>query len=256
MSNLAVISKLVDGAKGKFEKIYHDDGLTFEREKNFVVQIFANNDYLQKIALQNQMKTAGAICNVAAMGVTLNPAAKEAYLVPRGNVVCLDISYMGLLKAAVQDGACIAAKCNIVYSHDDFVITGQFSEPQHSYNPFSKNRGEIVGVYATLKINENTYYTETMSSEELDKIRMLNEAEKKGRHSPWQSFPEEMMKKTVLKRALKFVKGKSSRTDQIIDHMNQSGEGIKTINKRYTYIEENPEEALLEIISNDDQSEE
>jgi recombination protein RecT len=38
---------------------------------------------------------------VAAIGITLNPASKLAYLVPRDGMVCLDISYMGLLHRAV-----------------------------------------------------------------------------------------------------------------------------------------------------------
>ena len=256
MSNLSLISSLVEKTQSKFNKIYDDNGVVFEREKCFAIQAFASNDYLLKVALNNQSKTMAAICNVAAMGITLNPASKEAYLVPRNNSVCLDISYMGLLKAAKQDGACIAGRSAIVYANDDFCLTGQFSEPQHKHNPFlnTNERGDIVGAYATLKIDENTYQTETMSREELDKIRLLNEAEKKGKHSPWKSFPEEMMKKTVLKRALKLVKGKNGTIDNIVNYMNENGEGITFNNQPDLKIvkPQNPEDEILDMIKHEE----
>ncbi|EOK6706430.1 recombinase RecT, partial [Escherichia coli] len=73
------------------------------------------NDFLAKTAQANLPSARNAIINVAAIGITLNPSSKLAYLVPRGGAVCLDISYMGLLHLAQVTGAIQWGQCKLVY---------------------------------------------------------------------------------------------------------------------------------------------
>ncbi|TNP50108.1 recombinase RecT, partial [Escherichia coli] len=87
-----------------------------------------------------------AIINVAAIGITLNPASKLAYLVPRDGMVCLDISYMGLLHLAQSTGSIKWGQCKLVYSNDTYESNGLDSAPTHKYNAFGE-RGSIVGGY-------------------------------------------------------------------------------------------------------------
>jgi recombination protein RecT len=82
-----------------------DKSIEFDREAGFALQILQGSDYLRSIALSNRESLYAAITNVAAIGVSLNPAEKLAYLVPRKKAVCLDISYMGLLDIAQSAGA-------------------------------------------------------------------------------------------------------------------------------------------------------
>lgn len=79
--------------------------VTWAKESQFAIQYFQKNDYLAKTALANPTSAQNAIINVAAIGITLNPASKLAYLVPRDGMVCLDISYMGLLHLAQSTGS-------------------------------------------------------------------------------------------------------------------------------------------------------
>ncbi|EON5390422.1 recombinase RecT, partial [Escherichia coli] len=67
--------------------------LTWAKESQFAIQQFQKNDFLAKTAQANLPSARNAIINVAAIGITLNPSSKLAYLVPRGGAVCLDISY-------------------------------------------------------------------------------------------------------------------------------------------------------------------
>ena len=228
MNNIVINNPvdLMNYVKPKFNAIY-GDSIKFEEEKSFAVQAFNNNPYLMSVARSNPMSAVSAISNLAAMDLTLNPARKFAYLVPRGGDVCLDVSYMGLLASAIQDGSCIMGKCNIVYSSDEFLLNGIDNQPTHTFNPFEQNRGDIIGCYAVLKLNSSDYYTETMPIKEINKIKNINVAVKTGKKSAWDDFGEEMMKKVVLKRALKFVKGKSPLSDNIVEYLNKNGEGIE-----------------------------
>ncbi|EFE7922911.1 recombinase RecT, partial [Escherichia coli] len=147
---------------------------------------FQKNDYLAKTALANPTSAQNAIINVAAIGITLNPASKLAYLVPRDGMVCLDISYMGLLHLAQSTGSIKWGQCKLVYSNDTYESNGLDSAPTHKYNAFGE-RGSIVGGYCTVKTADGDYLTEEMSLAEIKAV----EATSKAKNGPWKTFWEE-----------------------------------------------------------------
>src|ERR1700739_4461685 len=104
-SALAVIRDEVYGLRTAFESVVCDTSIAFEREARFAMQIMEGNDFLADIAVSNKPSLRAAITNIAAIGISLNPANKQAYLVPRDKKVCLDISYMGLLDLATNAGS-------------------------------------------------------------------------------------------------------------------------------------------------------
>ncbi|MEG7982429.1 recombinase RecT, partial [Listeria monocytogenes] len=71
-------------------------------------------DYLMKMALGNPDSVRRAIMACAIIGITLDPASKFAYLVPRDGEVKLDISYMGLMEIAVRSGSIRFARARMV----------------------------------------------------------------------------------------------------------------------------------------------
>ncbi|HDL8446774.1 TPA: recombinase RecT, partial [Yersinia enterocolitica] len=127
-----------------FSSALTDQGVTWAKESQFAVQLFQRNEYLTKTAIANPASAQNAIINVAAIGITLNPASKLAYLVPRDGMVCLDISYMGLLHLAQATGAIKWGQCKLVYSNDTYESNGLDSAPTHKYNTFG-DRGTVVG---------------------------------------------------------------------------------------------------------------
>jgi recombination protein RecT len=131
-----------------------DERMVWAKESQFAIQLFQNNDYLAKVAFQNQTSTQNAIINVAAIGISLNPAQKLAYLVPRKGAICLDISYMGLMHIAQQSGAIKWCQSAIVRRNDQFRREGLDKPPVHIYNDFDteEQRGDIVGAYVTVKL--------------------------------------------------------------------------------------------------------
>ncbi|MNN17443.1 recombination and repair protein RecT [compost metagenome] len=139
---------------------------------------------------------------------------------------------------AMATGCIRWAQAELVYSSDSFALNGFDKPPTHSYNPFSKDRGDIVGVYVVVKTDSGDYLTETMSIDEVNAIRDRSSAWKayksKGTSCPWVTDPGEMAKKTCVKRAYKFWP-KTERLEQAIHHLNtDGGEGLASIAKPAT----------------------
>ncbi|HDX9111775.1 TPA: recombinase RecT [Klebsiella michiganensis] len=229
-----------------------DQSVTWAKESQFAIQYFQNNDYLLKIAMTNPVSTQNAIVNVAAIGVSLNPAQKLAYLVPRKGAICLDISYMGLMHIAQQSGAIKWCQSAIVRKNDTFLREFIDQAPCHKYNDFdtAEQRGEIVGAYVVVKTSDGDYLTHTMRIADIHAIRDRSEAWKayknKGTACPWVTDEEQMILKTVVKQAAKYWP-RRARLDAAIDHVNTEGEeGINFSSQRQP--ERNVTPAETEII--------
>lgn len=192
-----------------------DQSVTWAKESQFAMQLFQKNDFLTKTAIGNPASAQNAIINVAAIGITLNPASKLAYLVPRDGMVCLDISYMGLLHLAQATGSIKWGQCKLVYSNDTYESNGLDSAPTHKYNAFG-DRGEVVGGYCTVKTSEGDYLTEEMSLAEIK----ATEATSKAKNGPWKTFWAEMARKTIVKRASKYWP-RAERLDNAIHVLNE-----------------------------------
>lgn len=229
MNNIAVIEQDIYGTKDSFMSVLADRSINFEREAGFAIQVLQASDYAQKIAIGNRQSVVDAVVNIAAIGISLNPAKRQAYLVPRKNKICLDISYMGLMDLAIESGSIKWAQAELVCQNDSFALNGFDKPPSHAYNPFDANRGEVVGGYVVVKTADGDYLTTCMSREEIDGIMNRSESMKSGNSSPWKTDWREMAKKTIVKRAYKYWP-KSDRLDQAIHHLNtDSGEGLAAL---------------------------
>lgn len=219
-------------AKEEFLKIAKVHNLVnFESECSFAIQHLSKNNHLLKVAKNNPASLHFAILNVANIGISLCPAKKQAYLVPRKNEVVLDISYMGLCHIAQEAGAVRWVQSKIVHENDDYQFVGLGEKPVHRYNSF-KDRGKVIGVYCLVKTFDDEYLCEEMSIAEVEKIRNRSEGymaylAKKIKSNPWVTDAEEMIKKTVIKRAFKLwpKTDNSKRLSTAIDVINKH-EGI------------------------------
>lgn len=230
---LTVISEDIYGVRTNFEAVLSDPGMSFEREAGFAIQQLSRNEYAMKIAMDNRQSVVDAVVNIAAIGISLNPAKKQAYLVPRDGRICLDISYIGLLDLAIQSGSIMWGQAELVHEQDGFSLNGFDKPPTHNRNPFAKDRGAIVGVYVVVKTSTGDYLTTTMTVDEVYDIRDRSSAWKawmeKKKKCPWVTDEGEMIKKTVIKRAYKLWP-KADRLDTAIHHLNTvNEEGLESI---------------------------
>lgn len=202
-----------------------DQSVTWAKESQFAIQLFQKNDFLAKTAIANPVSAQNSIINVAAIGISLNPASKLAYLVPRDGMVCLDISYMGLLHIAQSAGVIKWGQCKLVHSSDTYENLGLDKAPAHKYNPYAtpEDRGSVIGGYCTVKTADGDYLTEEMSLAEIEEIRKVSKAGTSPK-GPWVNFWSEMARKTIVKRAYKYWP-RSDRLDNAIHAINEY-EGI------------------------------
>lgn len=219
-------------------------GLTFAKECGFAHQIISGNDYALKIARENQQSLKNAILNVAALGISLNPAEKHAYLVPRDGAIHLDLSYRGLVKLATDSDAIKLAKAELVYDCDDeFVWNGMLEMPTHRFDPFHPDRNPndpfqgLRGGYCVAKLADDSVLLDHMSAADINKVRGTSKAKK----GPWQTWPMEMIKKTIVKRAAKSWP-QSTRLATAIDVLN-AHEGLE---------EQEDKAPPVEVVSDDD----
>lgn len=245
---------IVYSAKKSFESVKSE--VDFNREANFALQILESNNYLQKARPES---IRNAIVNLSLTGLTLNPALKYAYLVPRnsqdGLNIVLDISYIGMIKLLTDAGAVKNVDAGVIYSNDKYDFR-KGSDPYFKHQPALVNRGEKVGAYAIAYFRDGGFQFEIMGKEEIEKVRATSESyknEKTRKYSPWENWEDEMWKKTVLKRLFKLLP-KTKFSEQLIaaissDHDNEINDLPKE-QKYANFFDEEIQEAQ-EVKSND-----
>lgn len=243
MSNaLTILEGDIYGARDAFQAVLSDKSIAFDREANFAIQVLTSNDYALKLATGNRQSVVNAVTNLAAIGLTLNPAKKQAYLVPRDGKICLDVSYIGLIELAIASGSVRWVKAEVVRETDDFVLNGLDKLPTHNFKPFDRNRGAVVGVYCVAKTIDGDYLSDTMNIDEVFEIRDRSSAWRawvdKKKKCPWVTDETEMIKKTIVKRSSKMWP-KTERLDQAIHHLNtDSGEGLADLSPAASFADE------------------
>jgi recombination protein RecT len=238
MNEIVTIDQSIYGTRDSFVSVLTDRSINFDREAEFALQSLYGNKFAMEVAMKNRSSVIAAVVNIAAIGISLNPAKKQAYLVPRDGKICLDISYMGLMDLAIDSGSIRWGQAELVYETDTFALNGVDQQPTHQRNPFAKDRGEVVGVYVVIKTADGDYLTDAMSVEEINAIRDRSSAWKayitKQKSCPWLTDWGEMAKKTVVKRAYKYWP-KTERLDTAIHHLNtDGGEGLAVLSGQQT----------------------
>lgn len=207
-NNLPAVIKTVEPRFTELARRHGVPDFTFARESEFAMQILKQNDYLAEVACGNLDSLKEAIINVAAIGLSLSPINKQAYLVPRKKRVCLDISYQGFLDLATSRGAILWAKAELVRDKDQFEFLGVNLLPKHKVKNVFGDRGAVIGGYCVAKMPTGDLLVDHMSIAEIYAIRDRAEAWKAYKagsikSTPWQTDESEMMKKTLIRRAYK-----------------------------------------------------
>jgi recombination protein RecT len=219
--------------------------MNFNREAGFAIQLLMNNPALMNCEAET---VKHAIVNVALTGITLNPALKYAYLIPRKNKCVLDISYIGMIKILTDAGAVKSVDAGVIYSNDKFDYR-KGSDPYFKHVPTLVNRGKKIGAYAIAFLRDGGFQFEVMGMPELMEVRATSESysnEKGRQYSPWVKWEDEMLKKTVLKRLFKLLP-KTHFSEQLIaaishDYTTES-EDLKPQEDKYADMFDEVEEA-------------
>ena len=154
----------------------------------------------------------GAMMSAAQLGLEPNTPLGQAYILPYKNHGVLEaqfqLGYKGLIDLAYRSGEVDIIQAHVVYSKDQFEYELGL-DPKLRHIPASTDRGDPIKVYAMFKTKSGGYGFEVMSMDDCHKhAQRYSKAYGKG-FSPWETNFEEMAKKTVLKRVLKYAPLKS-----------------------------------------------
>lgn len=205
------IKQTLEVVEQRFNDIKPNE-MNYMAEYGFAVQHLKANNYLMSAAMANVQSLQQAMVNIAAIGLSLNPAEKHAYLIPRSvkaennrweTRIFLEPSYMGLIKLATNTGSIEWAQARIVHKDDTFKDNGVGNAPTHEYNAFAQDRGAIVGVYCVAKTKTGDHLTTIMTVHEINDIRDRSEAWKKHKSGPWKTDYKQMAMKSVIRNAFK-----------------------------------------------------
>ena len=183
--------------------------LTPERFTRMVLTAISSNPALGSCTPTSFL---GAMMASAQLGLEVNTPLGQAYILPYKNKGVLEaqfqLGYKGLIDLAYRSGAVEVVQAHIVYENDKFECEYGL-EPKLTHIPADTNRGNPVKVYAMFKTKSGGYGFEVMSMDDVKEHAKKYSKSYSSSFSPWSTNFEEMAKKTVLKKCLKYAPLKS-----------------------------------------------
>ena len=181
--------------------------ITPERFTRMVLSAISTNPKLGDCTPQSFL---GAMMTAAQLGVEPNTALGQAYIIPYRNKGVMEASfqlgYKGLIDLAYRSGDVSIIQAQTVYENDTFDYELGL-DPKLKHIPAVKDRGNATHYYAVFKTKDGGYGFEVMSM--ADVLEHAKRYSKSYGSGPWQTNFDEMAKKTVLKRCLKYAPLKS-----------------------------------------------
>lgn len=180
-----------------------------ERMARLALTAFRTNRGLQNCSPASVM---AAIMSAAQLG--LEPHVQgQCYLVPHGTECTLIVGYQGLLDLIRRSGQVKALAARIVYASDDFNVSFHTTPPfAHNPNLRRPDNDLVVGVYCHAILTSDEHVFEWMTTTDVNAIRNRS---KSGKSGPWATDWSEMARKTVLKRAAKYLPKSVSMVDAL-----------------------------------------
>lgn len=154
----------------------------------------------------------GAMMTAAQLGVEPNTPLGQAYLIPYRNKgvdeVQFQLGYKGLLDLAYRSGEVSNVQVHEVCENDKFEYALGL-DPVLNHVPATVNRGDTIFYYAIIRMKDGGYIFDVMSKDEINAHAQKYSKAFSSSYSPWKTNFDEMAKKTVLKKVLKYAPMKS-----------------------------------------------
>lgn len=138
----------------------------------------------------------------------LEPDGRHAHLIPYGDQCTLILDYKGIVDLVLRSGTVRTIHADVVHEGDRFIYSlGEVKEhtPHFLRTDAGKPEkpGKVIAVYCHIAFNDGGTKSEVMSVDEIEKVRTSSKA---GNSGPWRDWWSEMAKKTVFRRASKWLK--------------------------------------------------
>jgi recombination protein RecT len=143
----------------------------------------------------------------------LLPDGREAAIVPFGKTATYMPMIQGICKKARNSGEIKTINSQVVYANDVYKHWLDEKGEHFKHTPARRDRGEVILVYAFAQTKDNGVFFEELSLDDLKAI----EGQSRQKGGPWNGpFRTEMMRKSALRRLLKYRVPSSTDIDEVI----------------------------------------
>lgn len=202
--NVQTLRTLADAA-GLVQR-YAAKLVTNERAGEFATQVSIMAQKNPKIRDCDPNSVVSAMMACVQLDLMPNTPEQHAHLIPYGRDLQFQLGYQGILEMVARSGSIEDLNAELVFEGDEFEYSlGINRNLVHKPNldidrtDYSK----VVAAYTTIELENGKIKFDVMSRAEIDKVQ--GSAKAKSTDAPWHTWPEQMAKKTSIKRALKYM---------------------------------------------------
>lgn len=207
-TTLALVVKGMDDRADQFSALVGRDH--WERWKTVALHALAQNNKVLREC--SSVSILEAVRESAAMNLSPTGLLGEGWIIPYKGVAQFQPGWRGLIKLLRNSGQIAVVDTQVVYLADEFRLV-QGTDPQITHVPllfgekdpetgeYLSDRGDYRGAYAYVRFNNGQIVVEWMPWPDIMKVRARSRAQSDD--TPWNTFPEEMARKTVLRRLIK-----------------------------------------------------
>lgn len=166
-----------------------------------IMEIQARVGSKSDITLCTQQSIIDSLINAATVKLPVDNR-KLAHLVPFGKVCTFMPDYKGYIYKVKEADSTAEVTVGVVYKGDKFEVSRGDGEAKYTHitlDPFEDNPENIVGLYCYVKTDSGSWI-EIMSHKELMKVKAQS---KMVTGFIWKTWEIEMLKKSMVRRALK-----------------------------------------------------
>lgn len=169
------------------------------RFRRVVVQAVVKNPDLMRC---EPGSIVSAVMESATIGIEPTGTLGGAYLVPYGQKATLIVGYRGLIELARRSGEIETIEARVVREGDDFSYAYGTDAHVTHVPKLDNGTAPLTYVYAVAKLRGGGVQFEVMTREQVDAIRSKSKA---GQSGPWRDHYDEMARKTVVRRLVKYL---------------------------------------------------
>lgn len=215
----AVSRKPADTIIRNFGELVEKGQLTFPKDYNYVNAV----KYAAVVISQTKdldrcsaVSVAQALSDMALQG--LDVSKKQGYFINYNGVLKFFRSYFGDVAAAVRTGLVKDIKAVVVYDGDEFetgIVNDEEVVTLHK-TAFKNRDNKIIGAYAVAVLPEGAKRYCIMTKKEIE----ANWSKSTAKESAVQrEFPQEMSKRTVIRRLVKLLFNSANTSDNFADSL-------------------------------------
>lgn len=155
------------------------------------------------------------IINAAHLGLEIGGPLAQSYLVPYWNgktksyEAQLQVGYQGFVDLAYRTDKIRSIQARVIREGDKFDYSFGLQEDRLVHVP-ARDRGEIIGVYAIMRLKEGDPLSEVLTKEQIETDHRAKSKTWKtddgadNSDSPWIVYEEAMFRKTALRQVCKY----------------------------------------------------